>query len=64
LKIGTKVKIGKEAELEITKIGKECHDKCAIYAQVGDCVMPREGIFAVVTKSGEIKVDDKIIIEN
>ncbi len=64
LKVGTRVKIGKEAELEITQIGKECHDRCAIYAQVGDCVMPREGIFAKVIKSGEIKVDDKIVIEN
>ncbi len=64
LKIGTRVKIGESAELEITQIGKECHDKCAIYAQVGDCVMPREGIFAKVIKGGEIKVDDKIEIIN
>jgi cyclic pyranopterin phosphate synthase len=61
LEIGTKVKLG-EAELEITQIGKECHDKCAIYAQVGDCVMPREGIFARVLKSGDIKVGEEIII--
>lgn len=53
------------AELEITQIGKECHDKCAIYAQVGDCVMPREGIFARVVKPGEITVGEQIsIIEN
>lgn len=64
LKIGTIVKIGESAELQITQIGKECHDKCAIYAQVGDCVMPREGIFAKVIKSGDIKVDDKIEIIN
>jgi len=64
LEIGTKVKLG-EAELEITQIGKECHDKCAIYAQVGDCVMPREGIFARVLKSGDIKVGEEIkILEN
>ena len=64
LEIGTRVKLG-EAELEITQIGKECHDKCAIYAQVGDCVMPREGIFAKVLKSGEIKVGEDIrILEN
>lgn len=59
MKIGTKLKLG-EAELEITQIGKECHDKCAIYARVGDCVMPREGIFARVVKSGNIKVNDEI----
>ncbi len=64
LKIGSRVKIGKNAELEITQIGKECHAHCAIYAQVGDCVMPREGIFAKVIKSGEINVDDKIQIIN
>lgn len=64
LTIGTKVKLG-EAELEITQIGKECHDKCAIYAQVGDCVMPREGIFAKVLKSGNIEVGEEIrILEN
>lgn len=64
LSIGTKVKIG-ESELEITQIGKECHDRCAIYAQVGDCVMPREGIFAKVLKTGDIQVGDTIeLIEN
>jgi len=61
LKIGTRVLMGK-AELEITQIGKECHDRCAIYAQVGDCVMPREGIFARVIKSGNIEVGEKISI--
>ena len=63
LRIGTRVKIGDRAELEITQIGKECHDKCAIYAQVGDCVMPREGIFAKVISSGDIKVNDEIQVE-
>jgi cyclic pyranopterin phosphate synthase len=61
LKIGTRLKIG-NAELEITQIGKECHDKCAIYAQVGDCVMPREGIFAKVINSGSISVGEEITI--
>lgn len=64
LEIGTRIRIGKEAELEITQIGKECHDKCAIFVKVGDCVMPREGIFAKVLNSGEIKVDDKVEIIN
>jgi cyclic pyranopterin monophosphate synthase len=61
LEIGTHVKMG-NAELEITQIGKECHDRCAIYAQVGDCVMPREGIFAKVLKSGSIEVGEEIAI--
>ncbi len=62
LEIGTKIRIGKDAELEITQIGKECHDKCAIFVKVGDCVMPREGIFARVLKSGSITVDDIVEI--
>ena len=63
LEIGTKDRIGKEAELEISQIGKECHSKCAIYFKVGDCVMPREGIFARVIRGGEIFVGDKIVID-
>ncbi len=62
ISIGTKIQIGSEAMLEITQIGKECHDKCAIFVKVGDCVMPREGIFARVIKSGRIKVNDEIKI--
>lgn len=62
LEIGTRMKIGKEAELEITQIGKECHSKCAIFIKVGDCVMPREGIFAKVIRGGEILVEDEIQI--
>ena len=59
IKIGSKIRIG-ETELEITQIGKECHNKCAIFVKVGDCVMPREGIFAKVLKSGEIKINDPV----
>ena len=62
LEVGTRMKIGKEAELEITQIGKECHSKCAIFYKVGDCVMPREGIFAKVVRGGEIFVGDEIKI--
>lgn len=62
LEIGTRMKIGKEAELEITQIGKECHSKCAIFIKVGDCVMPREGIFAKVIRGGEIFIEDEIQI--
>lgn len=64
LAIGTRIKIGKEAELEITQIGKECHSKCAIFFTVGDCIMPREGIFARVIKPGEIFVGDEIQVIN
>lgn len=64
LKIGTRVKIGKNAELEITQIGKECHDKCAIYVKVGNCVMPTEGIFGKVVKEGDIFVDDNVQVIN
>lgn len=62
IEIGSRIKIGVEAELEITQIGKECHDKCAIFVKIGDCVMPREGIFARVIKSGNIKPGDQIIV--
>lgn len=59
LKIGQRLKIG-EAEIEITKIGKECPKRCAIYYQTGDCIMPREGVFARVINSGRIKPGDII----
>jgi MOSC domain-containing protein YiiM len=62
VKIGDKIKIGNCAEIEITQIGKECHTKCAIFFQVGDCVMPKEGIFAVVIKGGEIYKGDNIAL--
>ena len=57
LPIGARVKIG-EAVLEITQIGKECHTRCAIYHQAGDCVMPKEGIFARVVAGGEVRPGD------
>lgn len=53
LPVGTRFYVG-DAELELTQIGKECHHGCAIYQAVGDCVMPRKGIFAKVVKSGRI----------
>ncbi len=61
LPIGTKLKIG-ETEMEVTKIGKECHVGCEIRKLVGDCIMPREGIFTKVLKSGWIKPGDEIEI--
>lgn len=62
LPIGTKITIGNEAEVEVSQIGKVCHTRCAIYTQAGDCVMPKEGIFAKVLKGGKIKKGDKIKI--
>ncbi len=62
LKIGTKIRLGKEAVLQITQIGKECHSKCAIFVKVGDCVMPREGIFGKVLKSGEVFEGDEVYL--
>lgn len=61
LPIGTKLQIGETIQ-EVTQIGKECHTGCAIFQQVGQCIMPTEGIFTKVVKGGEIKVDDEIKI--
>jgi MOSC domain-containing protein YiiM len=55
LPVGTRMKLGEDALLEVTQIGKECHDRCAIFHQVGDCVMPREGIFVRVIAEGKVK---------
>ncbi|MEE8317637.1 MAG: MOSC domain-containing protein [Candidatus Omnitrophota bacterium] len=60
LRLGSQLKIGKAALLEITHIGKVCHNRCNIYYQVGDCVMPREGRFAKVLKGGVIKPKDRL----
>ncbi|MHC4753450.1 MAG: MOSC domain-containing protein, partial [Planctomycetota bacterium] len=46
LSLGSKLRLGKSVELEITQFGKKCHSRCEIFEQVGDCIMPREGIFA------------------
>jgi len=58
LPVGARLRLGPEAEVEITQIGKECHARCAIFQQVGDCVMPREGVFARVLKGGLIRPGD------
>jgi MOSC domain-containing protein YiiM len=62
LPIGTKLLVGDGIILRVTQIGKECHTRCAIFQQVGDCVMPREGIFAEVLTEGEVKVGDTIVV--
>ncbi len=61
LPIGTVLTTG-QVDLEVTQIGKECHNHCQIYHKVGDCIMPREGIFAKVLKGGDLKKGDELVI--
>jgi MOSC domain-containing protein YiiM len=60
LPVGSVLRVGEEVVLEISQIGKVCHNKCAIYYQAGDCVMPREGLFAVVRTGGPVSVGDAV----
>ena len=62
LPVGTLLRCG-DVLLEMTQIGKECHSHCEIYKKMGDCIMPREGVFARVLEPGEIKVGDEMVIE-
>ncbi len=62
LPLGTRVKIGNDVIGEVSQIGKECHSRCAIYYQAGDCVMPKEGIFIRVMKGGFVKVGDSVVV--
>jgi len=59
LPVGTRLRLG-EALVEVTQIGKVCHDRCAVYYQAGDCVMPREGIFVRVHEGGHVQVGDTL----
>ncbi len=61
--VGSRVRLGQQVLVEITQIGKECHNRCAIYYKAGDCIMPREGVFARVLKEGKIRCGDQIQIE-
>lgn len=61
IKVGTLIKVG-EALLKVSSIGKSCHSKCAIYKEIGDCIMPKKGIFAKVIQGGEVKPGDNIEI--
>ena len=61
LPVGTRFRCG-EVLLEMTQIGKECHSHCEIYQAVGDCIMPREGVFARVLHGGEIQIGDELEI--
>jgi MOSC domain-containing protein YiiM len=58
--VGTRLALGARAVVEITQIGKECHKKCAIYYQAGDCIMPREGVFARVVTAGTVRAGDPV----
>ena len=62
LPVGTKLRIGASTIGEVSQIGKECHDRCAIYYQAGDCVMPREGIFITIIEGGSIAPGDEVVI--
>ena len=61
LPVGSRLSLG-EAEVEITQIGKTCHTRCALYQQAGDCVMPKEGVFARVLREGIVKTGDHVNI--
>ena len=63
LPIGTHMSIGKEVILELTQIGKECHTGCAIFRQIGKCIMPKEGVFTKVIRGGLVKAGDQIRTE-
>ncbi|MDW7649834.1 MAG: MOSC domain-containing protein [Bacillota bacterium] len=60
LPVGTKLRVGESILLEVTQIGKVCHERCAIYYQAGDCVMPKEGIFVRVLAGGRVAPNDEI----
>lgn len=62
LPVGTRLEVGHDVLLEVTQIGKVCHDRCNIFYTVGDCVMPREGIFAKVLVGGKVQAGDQIQI--
>ena len=62
LPVGTHLTLG-ETEVEVTQIGKECHNDCAIKQAVGTCVMPTEGIFVIVVREGTVRPGDEIIIK-
>lgn len=62
LPVGTRFRCN-DVLLEMTQIGKECHSHCEIYKVVGDCIMPREGVFAKVLQGGTIKVGDELVME-
>lgn len=64
LDIGSRLRLGEETEVEVTQFGKECHSGCAIFRRIGDCIMPREDVFAKVIKAGRIRTGDTIKVLN
>jgi len=64
LPVGTRLSIGEDIILEITQIGKECHSGCAIFRQVGKCIMLREGVFAKVIRGGSVRAGDPVRTDN
>ncbi len=60
LKVGQRLQVGATAELEVTQLGKRCHGRCRIFEKLGDCIMPRQGVFARVVTGGRIRVGDAI----
>jgi MOSC domain-containing protein YiiM len=64
VQVGDRLKLGSEAELEITQLGKACHGRCAVYDRLGDCIMPKEGVFARVTGGGRIQVGDDVEVSD
>ena len=63
LNVGHRLRIGDDAELEVTQLGKRCHGRCQIFEKLGDCIMPRQGVFARVVTGGQIKVGDAVIAD-
>ncbi len=63
LEVGDKLKLGNDVETEIVMIGKECHERCIIYYQTGDCIMPVEGVFMRILKGGLVKKNDPVFLE-
>jgi len=64
LPVSTRLSIGGQSILELTQVGKECHSGCAIYREIGKCIMPKEGIFAKVIRGGPIRAGDPIRIRS
>ncbi len=62
VRVGDRIRIGNEIVLAVTQIGKECHEACSIKERVGDCIMPREGIFAKVLRGGLLQIGDEIVV--
>ncbi|MCI4625003.1 MAG: hypothetical protein L3V56_03485 [Candidatus Magnetoovum sp. WYHC-5] len=65
LPIGTRMLLGKDVEVEVTQIGKECRQGCAVSANIGSCIMPHEGIFVKVIRGGQLTIGDRVeVIEH